>query len=44
MTQEGNGGLGQHALLEVDGEAVLPQSGEHLPQVLFVLLQGPRTY
>ena len=32
VTQEGHGGLGQHTLLEVDGEAVLPESGEHLPQ------------
>ena len=44
VTQEGHSGLGQHTLLEVDGEAVLPESGEHLPQVLLVFLQGPRTY
>ena len=44
MTQEGQGGLGQQTILDVDGEAVLPESGEHLPQVLLVLLQGPRAY
>ena len=44
VTQVDHSGLGQDALLQVDGEAVLPEPGEHLPQVLLVLLQCGRTY
>ena len=44
VTKEGHGGLGQDTLLQVDGETVLPEPGEYLPQVLLVLLQGPRPY
>ena len=33
VTKEGHGGLGRDALLQVDGETVLPERGEHLPQV-----------
>ena len=41
VTEEGHGGLGQCTLLQVHCEAVLPETCEHLPQVLLVLLDGP---
>ena len=44
VTEECEGGFGQGTLLQVHGEAVLPEVSEHLPQVLLVLLDGAGTY
>ena len=44
VTEEVHGGLGQGTFLQIHGEAVLPETCEHLPQVSLVLLDGARTY
>ena len=44
VTEKGHSGLGQGAFFQVQGEAVLPEMCEHLPQVSLVRLDGARTY